>query len=308
VQTPGMDLYNKRKYLSISSLVAFSRCPRRYFYSSGVKLRPRGLESPALKYGSALHAAIPLVLKNPDDVKGAFKAFCSIWTDDYEGLEDPKRNRMCAIKIIEAYARDRREGFFEILEPPDVGELKAAELDSPYEVPFAIDIGLDVPLMGKIDGLVRHKADNKLYAWELKTTSQYLSGHFFKSFTMNPQVIGYALAMRTMCHEPIEGVIVDGILVHKTRFESYAHTELVRERHFEDFTQWAQHKGAELLECEKRGTFPKHYTGCHPYSMFGTHGFTCDYTDLCQADDWRVFLEEFEISTHEPFGGTEDTP
>ena len=28
-------------------------------------------------------------------------------------------------------------------------------------------------------------------------------------------------------------------------------------------------------------------TGCAPYSTFGQPGFYCEYSDICDADDWE---------------------
>jgi len=65
--------------------------------------------------------------------------------------------------------------------------LKIEDSVSDMEVPFALDIGLAVPLVGRVDCLGLHRDTREPWGIEWKTTSE-LSTRFLEGFTFNPQV------------------------------------------------------------------------------------------------------------------------
>ena len=70
--------YHKRKYLSVSTLINYSRCKRRYFYSKNGLQSPE--ESLPPQYGGAMHKAVPLALQT-SDLDTALDGFMSIWNE-----------------------------------------------------------------------------------------------------------------------------------------------------------------------------------------------------------------------------------
>lgn len=291
--------YRKRKYLSVSTLINFSRCKRRYFYSKN-GLEPQE-EHLAPQYGSAMHKAVPLALQT-EDLDVAFDGFMSLWAEvDEERLSrgdpvDPKRNEKTARRSLQhlIHTHQHNRSLYTLLPPPKEA-LVADEAVSDYEVPWAIDIGLSVPLVGRCDGLCQHRDTRENWIWELKTTASYLNAMFFDAHEMAVQNLTYTLACRTTTELDIKGVIVEGMYVHQSKVENMSWPVPVMNHHLIDVHQWLFETGTELLELEKKmeGTenpasvWTKNFTLCTPYTMFYRPGFRCDYADMCRAEDWR---------------------
>ena len=297
----GFSHYHPRTHLSISSLVNFG-CPRKFFYSSGCRLS-RG-EHIALTYGSAIHAALPLAFfgKLPE----ALEAFNSVFED---AVPDEKHNSSTAAGLLLAYHESHSGGrsLYELVSPPS-GVLKVDEQVSEYEIPFALDIGLSVPLVGRVDGLCRHRDTGKLWGLEFKTVSEYtwrFLSQYFAGFAMNPQPMGYTVALRGYGIE-VEGVIVEALLKSTKKQESLCQPIFVTPSMCRDFITWAQYRGAGILACEARKEFPKDIAKCAPYSEHGVTGFVCDYQPLCLVDDWTSLAHTYETEEERPFRVTSD--
>lgn len=295
--TPGMDTYNERKYLSITSLISFSRCPMKYFLSTGQRLR-QSIEHPALNFGSAIHEAVPLILR--DDLDGGLEAFDKVWQDG-DALGDDKRNsKRARLMMMDLYERTRGGRGLFIPQPPPENRVRLEGDRSPYEIPFAVDIGLDVPLVGWIDDSGRHRATNELYGVEIKTSSE-ISSRFITGFELHPQVLGYALALKTLTGESVKGTFVLALQVAKVKIDTLMHPFDVSDHQLDMFVKWARWQGALLLECEKRGEFTKNICACTPYPMYATPGYQCDYIDLCKVEDWRELSFMFKFGEGSDF-------
>lgn len=280
---PGFDSYLPAPALSVSTLVSFSRCPRKYFYSFGVEIGTE--EHIALKFGEAIHAGLGYAFSS--DLTNAMRKFDLVW-QDREG--DAKNNRIAGSKIFlqfgEAHALSR--SIYKLLPPPS-GILPIADRISDYEIPFAIDIGLSVPLVGRIDGVCEHRDTGEKWVLEFKTTSE-MSSRFFSGFTINPQLIAYTLALRTF-GIPVRGAMVEGIFKPKGvtgKNDCMTQPVFVTDSMIEDFLTWARWNGSQILACEKYKNFPKDISSCVPYSQFGQPGYTCDFQPLCLMKDWTV--------------------
>jgi len=282
--------YRKREYLSISTLTTFARCPRRYFYSKN-GLTPM-TQSPALSYGQAMHKAIPAASQGNFDT--AWKEFTSVWDDS---LANDVRNNDRAHRSLSHYVHEHKDGksLFTFIPPPS-GNIEVSEEVHEYEVPFAIDIGLPIPLVGRLDGLVQHRDTKKKWGYEFKTTSG-LTAHFFKAFELNVQILVYGLVLRTL-GEPIEGVMVEGMLCSKTKVANMLSPVYIQDHHLEDILIWLKYYGNLLLACEERMEFPKDFTGCNAYTNFYVNLGQCEYMDLCLPPKWEqtrgMYLERPE--------------
>lgn len=274
------------RYLSITLLSHFARCPRKFFYETLVGLS--STEHIALKFGEAIHAGLPYAFLG--DLVSAMKGFDSVWRDR-EG--DDKRNRENAIAMflhhLESHANGRS---LYTLETPPSGLHQVSDVVNEYEVPFALDIGLSIPLFGRVDGLVRHRDTHELWGLEYKTTSE-LSARFPSQFTFNSQVVGYTTALRAYGLD-VAGVMVEGILVPKvlktkeTKQASLCTPFHVTPDMCSDFLSWARYYGSLILACIESREFPKDLSACTSYPQFGTPGYECDFLPLCLApdDDW----------------------
>lgn len=299
----GIEFYEKRKYVSISSLTSFARCPRKYFYSSGCRLT-KG-EHPALLFGSAIHNAIPEILSGAG-LAAAIGAFDLVWREE---LKDDKRNRSRAMFMLQDFERTHKSNpLYELVDPKNLPGLKQVEIEtqdkvSKWEVTFGIDIGIRVPLVGRIDGIARYKPTGKLLPLEFKTTSS--TYNFFSGFYLNPQIIAYAVAAEVSGLGEVEGVVLEALEVSKTKSTTLTTNVSVRQHHKQTFLKWAQFWGNFLLKCEEDNDFPQWYSGCHPYSMFGMPGYQCEFMDLCHSvEDWTMLKQLYEKRESSPFNLT----
>jgi len=294
MKTPGMDQYKKREWLSISSLASFSRCPRKYFYGSGCRLSTPDPKAP-LVFGEAIHAALPWILKQ--DMKQAIDAFDEIWE---ETIADKKNCRERALHILMDFQSHHVPGksIYNLQDPP--AERLPIPGVSPFEVPFAIDIGLPVPLVGRLDALGRHRDDGGIWGIEWKTSSE-ISDRFYNAFDRNTQVAIYTLALQTMTGQEVRGVMVEALRKSVKTTETSLQPYYMSPTKIKDALEWAQWKGTELLEMEKLGHFPKNMSACTPYQEYGMPGYQCDFHHLCDVEDWRELEDSFVVSQNRKF-------
>jgi hypothetical protein len=206
------------------------------------------------------------------------------------------------LDFFEGHSPDR--AMYEMVERPVLAARVATE--SPWEIPFALDIGLELPLVGYVDGLVKHRNTGELWALEWKTTSED-SARFLDGFRMNPQAVGYALALKMMGVE-VQGTIVESLLVSKVKSATLANPIVVGDQLMEEFVKWARWKGEQLLASVKTGYFPKDLSHCNTYPCFGMAGFTCDHQPLCLVGDGWEDVAELMPRTKEREFVLESTP
>lgn len=296
--------YKERKYLSVSTLLDFKRCPRRFFYRKlGLTSR---VEPTALIYGSAMHKAVPIAVT--EGIEPAIAAFLSVWGKT-EAKDTMNVERAIASLGHFIHTHEGPRSIYKFLPPPS-GALEVEDLVSDYEIPWILDIELAIPLVGRIDALVEHRDTGELWGWEFKTVGRSIGSYFFESFEMNIQILTYALALLTMTGKPIQGMMIEGMLKHKTKVDNMIHLEPVAEHHLEDVLRWLQVTGQELLNAEKRyferlenkgplalpeDAFYKDFSGCSAYPLFYMQSWRCEYSDLCRVADWKTMEDLYDI-------------
>ena len=292
--------YAPREYLSVSTLMSFIRCPRRYFYQKcGLTTHE---EPAALKYGTAMHKAVPLSFtKSLDEV---YATFDSVW----QGVEaDEKRNPRRARAQLSHFQHSHRGGrSIYTFEPPPSGTIKLDEETSEYEVPAVIDVGLPIPLVVRIDGLVRHRDTGELWGWEFKTTSR-LNSNLFEGMEMNPQVLTYTLALQTLTGQKIKGMIAEAMLIDKTKVDNMAHPIPVQPHMVKSIATWLRYWGQLLLDCEAREAelgaeaFIKNFAGCSAYPLYYMPSFACDFANLCRVENWKDMVPFYRVKPDHKF-------
>ena len=313
---PLVPAYRPRKYLSVSTLISFARCPRRYFYqkcglqSYGIALAPT--------YGQAMHKAIPVALTTGDSA-AAFAAFMEIWEPveaqrKEEGYaEDDRRNPRTAMRSISHFIHTHKDdkSLYRLVAPPE-GSLIPDEQTSDYEIAWVLDINLPVPLVGRFDGLCQHRDTEEKYIWEFKTTSR-LGGSFFEAHEMNIQNFAYTLAGQTATGWDIRGLMVEGMLVSKTKVDNLCQPIPAQPHHLRDIITWLYRVGHDLLSVEQYAhqlmsegrdpcdAFTKHFEACTPYAFFYMSGFRCEYADLCNVPSWRHLTDLYTVADEHDF-------
>lgn len=280
--------YHKREYLSLSTLLTFIRCPRRYFYQkSGIVTHD---EPSALVYGTAMHKAVGVA--TTEGLDSAIAAFESVWD---ESLADNKRSLRRARAQLAHFVHMHSGGrsLYTMLDPPP-SDVVLDEETSRYEIPFVIDVGLDIPIAGRLDGWCRHRDTGEYWVYEFKTTSR-LTGSMFESLELNPQILAYTLVVRTLTQQPVRGVMFEAMLIDPSKVDSITHPVLVQDHHLEDISLWLRYWGELLLACERRGEFPKNFAGCSAYPMFYQTGSKCEYDNLCRVPRWQDMVQYYDV-------------
>ena len=312
--------YVPRKYLSVSTLIQFARCPRRYFYSK-CGLSSRFSSSNPL-YGSAMHKAVPVALET-EDLDLSVDAFKSVWDPALEeyGAEweeaqkhktsnknIDKHNEKCARRSLMHFIHTHKgeKSLYKLVSGID-HTVELNEQVSDFEVGWSLDIGLDLPLVGRFDGICKHRDTGELWIWELKTTSQ-MTQNFFNAHEMFTQNLTYCLAGSASLGLNIQGVMLEGMHVHKDKVNNQVHPIPVSMHHLEDIMKWLKHISQALIDCEKAMTddmdatpFMKDFTGCSPLTHYYMSGFPCEYMDLCRYPEWQSLIGMYKWSEDHNF-------
>lgn len=311
--------YRPRKYVSVSTLCSYVRCPRKYFYEkNGLRQDTLSLNP---EYGSAMHEAIPVALET-ESLEQSMDAFLTYWVDiekeiEVRGIDAKKHNRHSASRTLQhfIFTHSGRKSIYKLMHPPE-GSLEREGTTSPFEVPWAIDIGARVPLAGRLDGLCTHRDTGESWVWELKTTGRYLNSQFFDAHEMYTQNLTYALVSQTL-DVPCAGVIIEGVLVHASKVDNQCQMIPIQPHHLEDVLLWLQRTTDSLLDAEivyaelleehdgnanlAAKAFPKDFTGCTPYTHYYTPGWRCDFADLCRVPDWRALSDLYKVMPDHDF-------
>jgi hypothetical protein len=302
----GYDLYKQRRWLSISALCSFARCPRLFFYSSGVRLRKPDDTALALHFGSAIHAALGH-LTDGQPLPEAIKLFSSVW-EDRDSLGDTKRNTARATQMLASFAGHVRNLYRAAPKVELSQELKPR--NSSYEVPFAVDIGIRrqlpdgsqdmIPLVGWIDQLVISCQDGNECIAEYKTASE-ISARFFSSFDRSPQLCAYVAAMRIL-GKKIPRCFLTALRVSEKNTETLTTPYNITDSDVDNFLQWARFLGNQIVRFEELQMFPKDISACYPYPQFGSQGYQCNYHNLCHlTQDWTQLKSLFTITEESDF-------
>lgn len=300
---PGFTHYKPIPGVSVSVLDTISRCPRKAFYSFGVELAPRGASSIAMKFGEAIHAGLPDA--HFGRLVEAISRFDKVWNleDGSPRAGDDKRNPINGRQILAHYMEThvQNRALFQLQAPPS-GTAVLSDRISDYEIPFVLDIGLPIPLVGRIDGWGLHRDTGKPWVVEYKTSSE-MSTRFLDGFDLNPQVICYTMVLRSM-GIPAEGAIVEAIKVSKAKenaHEVIAKPIYVTDEMISDFLKWARYTTLFFLACQDHQEFPKDISACSPYPQHGSPGYQCEFTPLCLMKDWTQMIGNYEQREYPTF-------
>lgn len=285
---------------SVTSMCGFVRCPRLYYWS-----RVLGLEKPsttrelAMRFGSGVHAAAPWT--HAQDRERALEAFAVEWGDG-DDYGDRKRTSDVARAVIDEMLRVHGEDCpYEPLPKHDVAGGDVSE-DALNEIEFDVVLpGVSKPVTGFVDCVGRDRASGALSVVEYKTATQ-IWGSFGDLFTLSPQVMTYALALRAMGLD-VRGAYVEGILVAKTKASVMMVPLEVGDVALNACLRWWRGHDIDLRACEERdpdGTtpsvWPMELCGCNPYAAFGVQGWQCEFEPLCQAGDaWEALREMYHV-------------
>lgn len=230
-----------------------------------------------------MHKAVATALIT-EDVDVAFTDFLSVWDEEQA---DEKNNSQRAYHSLNHYIHTHKgnKSLFKLLPPPP-SNVKTDEKTSDYEITFGIDVGLPIPIAGRIDGHCLHRDSKELWGYEFKTTSR-LTPYFFDAFELHPQLLTYALVLETMTGDTYKGIMVEGMLKHKDKVDNQVRPIFIQKHHLVAIRDWLRWNGEILLACEEKEQFPQNFAGCSAYPHYAIPSWRCEFSDLCRIPNWE---------------------
>ena len=277
-------------------------CARRYYFRHVRNWVTDGKPAIAPGFGIAIHSAMDAiwnevcVLRTKDPIEVAqkgYQAFEASWLDqgflspdcDDEEQWKPYRNRRpdVAASILIAYVKERWSFMnrVRLLEPG---------IEVPFLVPIDPDDS-DLMYMGRKDKI--YELDGGIWIHDHKTTANYridggFAPSFLDGFSPDSQLDGYAYSEWLDKGSKFRGVMIDGILVHKTQ-RKFCLVPVMRDH--DQMAAWIWEARREIQNIEKdiqnlnapaqrtskyMTAFPKNTHRC--FDFFSP----CAYLSLCK--------------------------
>lgn len=305
----GMISNNSQiRFFDNSMLDSFRVCPRKFYFSHIRHFQTAGMRAP-LTFGSSIHSALDFIWSefnnmNRDQLlEGAMVNFMKVWMKD--GLDKVDefdlypRTPGRAISILEEYIE--RYAHF-------LGSIELIAVESPFIVPLFLE-DETVGYVGKLDKIFSDRYGVQFC--DHKTSSTF-GPSWTNSFSPNGQMDGYLHAGHTSYGDSFHGILIDGLLVNKTKID-LLRIPIQRQAAQVDAWSWEVSDLIDLIELNEERlveyrnsperlnylpAFPKCTTSCTQY--FGT----CPYHELCRFwdnPDHHVIPDNFVERKWEPF-------
>lgn len=243
------------------------RCPKLYEYAALRGLRRKSAEtgageSPPLQFGSILHAGLETWYRTHN----ANMALATV--RDYKNFHE----------YPEEY-RTRGRALVTIAEYIDwwgQNTLWWGDEVIFTETPFILEDSMGFRYGGRIDLIVDYHG--KPWVVDHKSTSRG-GNDWWNQFKISPQMIGYVWAASLLHGEPVAGVIINRLVVNKTK--KPAHEQFERRAFYiypEQVEEWRRAKIEQYHDIGRQltnGYFPMRTRNC--VEKFGT----CEYHAIC---------------------------
>lgn len=203
-----------------TSLTLLMACPRKYHYSMILSRAPRS-ESVHLTFGILFHQGMEWFYRlraeglshdeAVHEVTGRLLVQSHGWKSDDTAKNRPNLIRS-VVWALDHYRDDPSETVLLASGKP------AVELSFRFDLPIRRPDGEPYQYSGHIDRLAQFQGD--IWVHDYKSTKQSLGDFFFAQFSPNNQMSGYTFGAKVTYHQPVRGVIIDGVqvLVEGTRF------------------------------------------------------------------------------------------
>lgn len=256
------------------------RCPRLYEYSAIRGLRSRGSASAALQFGSILHEGLEAWYRT-HDLEQALIAI-----RDYERFEEipgEYRTRGRALVTIAEY-----------IEWWGDNSLWWGDNVIFTETPFTLEDDDGFRYGGKIDLIVEYHG--KPWLVDHKSTSRGGSS-WWSQFKIAPQLMGYVWAGSLLHGEPLAGVIINRLLIHKNK--KPPHEQFDRKAFYispSQVEEWRRGKIEQyhiIKQQKENGFFPMRSRNC--MEKYGL----CQFHEVCTTKNVeareRILESQFEV-------------
>ncbi len=285
-----------------SSLESFTTCPRQAQYAIARRLRPTGDRVP-LRFGGIMHKVLEARYRTvapyeqTPDVEAVMVAVAQKEFLDWVPPEDDYRNFDRMVDLIHRYGVQYPFEPFTLVAFPDGrpfievpyavpmgriavnGELWVSDIANPSAAPQLVKLdALNVVWTGRIDMAYRYNGG--LYILDHKSSSMATN---MAEFEIAHQFYGYTWATEQLLGEPVNGVVINRVVVRKPSRTGEPFTferklipvqrGLVAEWHND-----CLHIVSDFVEMCRRDYLPKHTAWC--VGKFGT----CPFHPVCTLD------------------------
>lgn len=247
--------------------------------------------SPALEFGTGIHAALEVYYGKQEDPIQAF----TIWVDKrIRELNEDFPESANALLEMRGLGIGMMEGYLEEYKGKDDFKVLKTEafITRPLPPPTDKDEDPDCSISVRLDGLVRDNQTGKLFSLEHKTFSQYSPAFMDRDHQLTAQVfVGQALADNLGVKDEVVGVIYNGLRKQlpgpKVKLRLFERHKIYRNpRQIAVFLHRAYHQYMEFRS-KDLAIYPQ------PSVVRCSQ---CDFNDVCLAymlgEDWRFILKE----------------
>ena len=296
-----------------TSLGAFKRCPRFYYYSivqgwTGTSVKVD------LAFGIAAHRGLELFHKlraKGLDYESSVQlvvttSMIETWDSEAQAprFDDAQKNRLSLTRLLVEYL-DRYEA--EGIGPRTLILPSGAPA---VELSFAFDSGLAGPepvlLCGHIDRLV--EINSEIYVSDLKTTRSALGSRYADQFSPDNQFSLYSIAGRIAFKQAVRGILLDAAQVGTT-FVRLARFPIPRpapvlDEWLQGFVYWygrmrgCAEEADQVPEVEAAFAWPQNDAAC---SLYGG----CAFREICSrspASRQRILEANWTLRHWDPVG------
>lgn len=280
-QRPGLQLA-----IDSTSLGAFKRCPRYYYYSILRGFQPK-VPNVHLVFGLLMHSgrerydhARAAGSAHDDALRTALAWILErTWNRELNRsgfLGDQYKNRSTLLRTLVWYLDQFAEDPLETLQL--ASGKPAVELSFRFDSGLVTGQGESWLLCGHMDRLVLF--NGVPYVSDLKTTKSELSEWYFRQFTPHNQFSLYLLAGQIVWQVPVQGLIVDGcrVLVNSSEFRRrlVQRDEPTLAEWYSDTGRWLR----RMEECAEEAEWPMNETACGHYATADGRG-GCEFRETC---------------------------
>lgn len=200
--------------IHISDVQAFKACRRKWDWSSLLRrnLTPVAPYAPFftgrivhaaldLYYRYGLHPAYEIDLLVNDETKHLRTHYPTIYAANEQSINEQAQFCKDLLAHYVQWAGSYNNPFND-------RELDFINVEQNFNEPMRTNRGFlarRMRLAGRFDGVVRHKKDDKLYLWEIKTTKSI--DNRLRQLDLEEQADAYALAAQEILGEPIAGIV-----------------------------------------------------------------------------------------------------
>src|SRR5262245_17854796 len=279
-----------------TSLACLRTCPRKYYYTNIMGLRPAGANV-HLDFGLRYHAA----LEAYDRRRAAGEDWNTAVTHTVDELaknsgdftSDHKvKNRKNLLRSVLGYMDHFKHDPAETLILAN--GTPAVELSFRFEIDLKAPNGSPYMLAGHLDKLARYQ--DRLWVLDRKTTSKSFAFDYIQTFKPSGQMCQYTWGSKVVFHPEVQGVIIDACYIAANLDE---YSRFPASYTADQLEEWFQNTLFYIKLAEQyhaASYWPQNFEACHVYQG-------CPFRSVCGRDPSMrdlVIRSDFVVKRWDP--------